>query len=276
VFKGSAKPTGNIFRELQLGDGYTEECLYACNEKAWFNETIMLQWIEKVWKPTVQAKNGRLTYLLLDECPVHMTANVIRAFNELITELELIPGGYTAKLQVLDVGINKSFKSNCRRQFERWLEVHADGSKPHRQNASMWAAEAWNQITTTTIKNTWNHIGYFNMPIDDNNNDNNAEEINNSDMEVLEDIAGDDINNNNVIGGTESDNSGSDDDDFIDEPAIYIPPKKRSTSIIENIDDANIDNNNGTTNMKIDEDTTTEDDEEFDEDNRPRSNSIGY
>jgi DDE superfamily endonuclease len=97
VFKGSAKPTGRIFRELQRQEGYTEECHYACNEKAWFNEAIILQWIDTVWRPTLEAKNGQLTYLLLDECPVHMTEKVIRAFNALITELELIPGGYTAK-----------------------------------------------------------------------------------------------------------------------------------------------------------------------------------
>jgi hypothetical protein len=166
---------------------------------------------------------------------------------------------------VLDVGINKTFKTNCRRQFERWLEVHAEGSKPHRKNAAMWAAQAWSQVTTKTIKKTRNHIGYFNLPIEDI--DTHVDHNNNVDdgMEITqEDIAGDEDIYEDVIGGTESENSASDDDDFIDEPAIVVRPKKRTSMIIENNDHLMVANDNN--NKENEEpDMNIEVEEEFDE-----------
>jgi hypothetical protein len=38
--------------------------------------------------------------------------------NKLETEVDIIPGGYTGPVQVLDKGVNKSFKGYIRDQFE--------------------------------------------------------------------------------------------------------------------------------------------------------------
>jgi DDE superfamily endonuclease len=166
VFKGSSKSTGRIFKELRKGEGYTPYCKYSVNEKAWFNEEVMLDWIEVVWKPITVDRGGKLTYLLLDEFAVHVTSSVEAAFADLNTEVDIIPGGYTPKLQPMDVGINKPFKGYCRQEFEKWLARHHDGTRPHRRHAAAWAADSWERISTSTIRKTWNHIGYTSFPVD--------------------------------------------------------------------------------------------------------------
>jgi hypothetical protein len=48
--------------------------------------------------------------LELDQCKVHLMGSVVGALEGCGTEVEFILPGYTGKLQVLDVGINKPFK----------------------------------------------------------------------------------------------------------------------------------------------------------------------
>jgi DDE superfamily endonuclease len=84
---------------------------------------MMLKGVKNIWRPSTLAKGGRMTYLLLDECQSHMTSAVGRAFAECNTEIDIIPGGYTSKLQAKDVGINKPFKPQCRYNFDLWIKV---------------------------------------------------------------------------------------------------------------------------------------------------------
>jgi transposase-like protein len=236
VFKGSSKRTGRVLRELQVGEGYPEGCHYTCQEKAWFNEEIMLQWIDTVWRPHVESRGSRLTYLLMDEFAVHLTASVEQAFVSLNTEVEIIPGGYTSKLQAMDVGINKPFKNHCRKQFQIWLEQNQtnDGTtvKPHRKDAAKWAKYAWDQITPRTIRKTWNHIGYMDLPIEDLQVDEEDIEFNSqgttiTDFDINESISPvKDIGMNvtdKTMGDTEDDSA----DDIITTPVLKLNTKKR-------------------------------------------------
>jgi DDE superfamily endonuclease len=70
-----------------------------------------------VWKPFIAAREGNQTYLILDECRTHMTAKIAKAFAKLEMEVDFIPGGCMAKLQPMDVGINKPFKNYGRQIF---------------------------------------------------------------------------------------------------------------------------------------------------------------
>ena len=73
------------------------------------------------------------------------------------TRVEFIVAGYTAKLQALDVGMNRPFKSNI--SLSRNEFMIAGGRKPTRQVVSNWISESWKMITVSNILNTWNHIG---------------------------------------------------------------------------------------------------------------------
>ena len=45
------------------------------------------------------------SYLILDEYWAQMCSSVVKPMNVLGTDVEFIPGGYTSKLQVLDIDI---------------------------------------------------------------------------------------------------------------------------------------------------------------------------
>ena len=133
IFSGKYGPTGHIYnlfqrmhqeqmhtldRERVFGNNPTR-CYYSVQKKAWMDSTHMLEWIKYVWKPWTDMKN-RPTMLILDEFCGHMTAEVRDAIKKCSTHLEFIPGGYTSKLQVMDVGFNKPFKDNFRHLFDHY------------------------------------------------------------------------------------------------------------------------------------------------------------
>ena len=105
IFKGTNKASGHIRREVREGVDYPEGIEYGVQEKAWMDEPLMLEWIDKVWKPEVVYNN--ITYLILDECQTHLTTKVRAAFVECNTEIELIPAGYTSKI-IKDIFLQRS------------------------------------------------------------------------------------------------------------------------------------------------------------------------
>ena len=82
------------------------------NAKGWCNEVEMLWWINNVW--STRLINGNETsrsLLVLDSFRGHLVDSVKQQFISKKTDLAVIPGGLTSKLQPLDVMINHSFKS---------------------------------------------------------------------------------------------------------------------------------------------------------------------
>lgn len=84
----------------------------------------------------------------------------LSGLTSLLRQVEFVVNGYTSKLQILDVGINKPFKQYCReRQVEYMVSQNSAIEKPTRQVVAHWALEAWNRITIDTIKNSWRRVG---------------------------------------------------------------------------------------------------------------------
>jgi hypothetical protein len=90
--------------------------------------------------------------------------------NELGTEVDIIPGGYTGSVQVLDKGVNKPFKGYLREQFKEWMCTNGSRRRRSRAEVAQWIAKAWDQVTTATIFNTWKSSGH---KVEDDDNDNN-------------------------------------------------------------------------------------------------------
>lgn len=161
IFKGL--PGARIDRELRRWEheGYSEGCIYGVQSKAWMNEPQMLQWVEKVWKPYTNSKNGDMTMLIIDQMSVHCMPTVKKAIEDCGTLLEFIPKGYTSVLQVCDIGLNKPFKDYMRAAVNEWMVSSGTGSnnKPDRITVSHWIDHAWNRISHNTVINTWVHIG---------------------------------------------------------------------------------------------------------------------
>lgn len=154
IFKG--KPGGRIAREWTGNTDYPADCAYVVQERGFMDAAIMHQWIEKVWSPFCADKSS--TYLLMDEYPPHMCSSVVRGIQDCGSEVDFVPGGYTSKLQVLDVGVNGPFKVYVRSCYEEFM-LRNDGKKPRRIDVARWISEAWKKVSVETICNTWTRVG---------------------------------------------------------------------------------------------------------------------
>jgi hypothetical protein len=83
---------------------------------------------------------------------------VKEAFDGCNTEVDIIPKGYTCKLQLMDVGINKPVKNYINHQFYKWLVANI-GEKSKRQDVSWWIWNGWCQLSSTTVRNSWRGCG---------------------------------------------------------------------------------------------------------------------
>jgi hypothetical protein len=156
IHTGKPTPAGKVLREClnPQDSGYPEGMVYMAQESAWMDEPTMLDWVERVWKPYASRINGP-KLLILDSCTSHLTPEVRRKISNLQTELEVIPPGYTGKLQPLDVGLNKPFKDRVRHEVERFLTEKEIGTRPQRKDLNEWIKKSWDSIPVEMVRNTW-------------------------------------------------------------------------------------------------------------------------
>jgi DDE superfamily endonuclease/Tc5 transposase DNA-binding domain/Brinker DNA-binding domain len=109
---GTKLPPLIIFKLVNIPrQTFPNGIMVRANREGWMNTDEMLWWIENIWtRRALLSKNPR-SLLVLDSFRGHLTDPVKRRFNENNTNMAVIPGGLTSKVQPLDVAINKSFKS---------------------------------------------------------------------------------------------------------------------------------------------------------------------
>jgi hypothetical protein len=108
---GTKLPAVCIFKlKNVLKETFPHDIYIRANEKVWVNEQEMLWWVENVWTSKNHFGNLR-SMLILDSFCGHIVNSVKNRLVEKNTNIAVIPGGCTSKLQPLDVAINKSFKS---------------------------------------------------------------------------------------------------------------------------------------------------------------------
>jgi hypothetical protein len=126
----------------------------------------MLQRATNVLAPYVKtAPDHIIPLLVLDSYRCHMMASVVQAIQELGVEVVHIPGGCTSLCQPVDVGFNKPFKTNVRRDWESWMLfegiVHGTTSAPTRLEVTRWIESAFRRMTgSETVKTAWRKTGY--------------------------------------------------------------------------------------------------------------------
>jgi len=80
------------------------------NPSGWMNEIEMVWWIENVW--TMRSPFSKpQSLLVMDSFSAHITDSAKQHLIEQKTNMAIIPGGLTGRLQPLDVAINRSFKA---------------------------------------------------------------------------------------------------------------------------------------------------------------------
>ena len=162
IFKG--KTDGRIAsRELQT---YPEECIYACQDKAWMDEPMMHKWIDLVLIPWKNSRDPSITPLLiLDAYRVHMMGSIVNRIQALGIEVQHIPAGCTYLCQPVDVGINRSIKKEMTEQWEDWM-INGGGvdggiaKTPTRRQVAEWIVGSYKNISKQTVRNAWKKEGY--------------------------------------------------------------------------------------------------------------------
>lgn len=151
VFK--AKPNGRVVRSLNTLNAGAK---YTVQENAWCDQAVMLDWIQQVWRPFALEMN-RPTYLILDEFKVHHTGATLRALQDVGTEIDFIVAGYTSRLQVMDVGVNKPFKDYMRQVYLN-SRVEDQAIIINRSLISHWIISCFANVSVNSIINTWNKV----------------------------------------------------------------------------------------------------------------------
>ena len=169
VFKG--KHDGRIACEFQNPgkSGFPVGCSYICQDRAWLDEAMMLQWVKEVLEPwSKHVPAGIVPYLLLDSYKCHLMSSVVHAIQDLGIEVDHIPGGCTGLVRPLDVGVNKPLKNWIRKKWEG--DMLEEGlamtvSKPlTRQQMASWVTECLDDLGEHIIKAAWRRNGYSYFP----------------------------------------------------------------------------------------------------------------
>jgi hypothetical protein len=108
---GTKLPPIVIFKLKKIPKGnFSSEVIVRANQTGWMNESEMLYWIEHVWTKRQRFSNPQ-SLLVLDSFSAHIVDSVKKRFSEKNTNIAVISGGLTFRLQPLDVSVNKSFKA---------------------------------------------------------------------------------------------------------------------------------------------------------------------
>jgi hypothetical protein len=152
IFKG--KPQGCI--ALREFGTYLDAGRYACQEKAWMNESKMNEWIDIIlqpWKANQDENNPSVkpSILVLDAYRVHQMGSVINRIQSMGIEVVHIPTGCTYLCQPIDVGINKPIKSGLCQKWEDWM-MEGDGlvdgvaKEPSHKMVAEWVIQVYESI----------------------------------------------------------------------------------------------------------------------------------
>ena len=169
VFKG--KRDGRISREFGNPEksGFLVDCSYMCQDRAWMDEAVMLQWVKEVLEPwSKHVPTGIVPYLLLDSYKCHLMSSVVHAIQDLGIEVEHIPGGCTGLVQPLDVGVNKPLKNRIRRKWEEYMLEEGlamtVSKPPTRQQMATWVTQCLDDLSEHIVKAAWRRNGYSYFP----------------------------------------------------------------------------------------------------------------
>ena len=115
-------------------------------KKAWCDNDVMTQWIEKVWKK--ETPNHR-KLLILDNYTVHEQCKELLAYSPQMKVI-FLPANSTRLLQPLDLTVNKLIKKNLR---DLWVKKHDTSNKKlSRREIANRVLKAWQSIQDEQVE----------------------------------------------------------------------------------------------------------------------------
>ncbi|GMF46286.1 unnamed protein product [Phytophthora fragariaefolia] len=147
VFAGV--PGGTLLQDIwdpAFGDARVD---HTVQKKAFCNEAVMQEWIERTWKPSIDG----CRLLVLDSLKVHKMGSVRAALEEQCTQVEFVPPGITGISQPMDIAVMKPFKDAVRRIYLMHHIKHPFPCSTTEKRAllSRFVTEAWEQVQPHTI-----------------------------------------------------------------------------------------------------------------------------
>ena len=141
---------------------FPDSVIIRANPKGWMNESEMLWWVENIWSKRSRRGSNPKSLLVLDSFTAHKTVNIKNRFHEKNTNLAVIPGGLTSRLQPLDVSLNKPFKVKVRNLYNQWMneavKEYTSSGKIRRPSYSLvatWIKESWESIDINMIQRSF-------------------------------------------------------------------------------------------------------------------------
>ena len=134
------------------------------------NETVMIEWIDKCWKTRPGAFfQTKQSLLIMDSMASHKKDTVKDNLLKCKTQLAIIPGGLTCKLQPLDLTVNRVFKDRMRYIWEKWMtegdHTFTKSGRMRRasyQEVCAWVGQAWKEVPTSVIQSGFRRGGLLN------------------------------------------------------------------------------------------------------------------
>lgn len=148
IFKRKTVPKGN----------YPPDVLICANQKGWMCEKIMLHWLNEVWRKRKGAFFQPRGILIVDSMRAHLMESVKSECKKVSAILAVIPGGLTKILQPLDLAVNKAFKNEMRKHWEKWMRegMHSYTKSGRMKKATYekvaeWVSKSWRSVKVSTI-----------------------------------------------------------------------------------------------------------------------------
>lgn len=156
IFKGK---TNRTISDLVVPAGF----LVTTQEKAWMDEVRMNMWLDHIWIPYTEKVQTELefskSFLTLDAFSAHKVDSVLEKMAENNVGSLEVPAGCTSKVQVLDVSLNRPFKSvltECWEDYVLDLVNEAESadlndpnfklSAPSRQHIVDWVQKGYDYL----------------------------------------------------------------------------------------------------------------------------------
>jgi hypothetical protein len=156
IYKGTVDE--RVSREFRRSTDPYPALAYFTNERSWMIESAMHAWIDNVLLPYTRDHPNVTTCLILDSFQVHMMSSVRAKFTEHGITVVYIPGGLTADLQPLDVGINSPFKHWLREFLINHHEFSRMNVSLKRLSIAKGIERAWEKITHSTVIGSFGRV----------------------------------------------------------------------------------------------------------------------
>lgn len=161
-----ANITGTVkLKPLVIGQSKQPRCFqnsttlptyYSDNRKALMNRDAFTTWLKNLNKE-MKRKNKHIL-MMVDDCIAHTDVPLLSNI-----KIKLLPQNPTPKLQPLDKGIKKDFKSHYRKEIVHRFLRDFHNSSPTKINLldAMWMiTKAWHNVNKTTISNCFKKSGF--------------------------------------------------------------------------------------------------------------------